>query len=214
MLNTRSHLPFFHRAVHWVARIMNSIPLCPSLLKEQSPSCAPSPVLKSQARCWSLQWLLRFMFHLWECVGHHLWGIVALGVYMLVVMNLYPCLHSLLLSDNPAMLITSVFWVHQNKQSFYTLPQKTGESDHHLFSLLSSGRHHGLEYLSWVWVLSAWSSSDASKVTLLFFPFQRGWTSQLDARVLIQVSLSVDGFHISVSMRQCWLELPILSLYG
>ena len=67
-----------------------------------------------------------------------LWG------YMLVVMNLHPCLHSLLLPDNPAMLITSVFWVQQNKQSFYTLPQKDGESDCHLFSLFSSGRHHGL----------------------------------------------------------------------
>lgn len=36
-------------------------------------------------------------------------GICGSGVYMLVVMNLYPFLCSLLFPDNPAMAVSSVF---------------------------------------------------------------------------------------------------------
>lgn len=50
------------------------------------------------------------------CFRHHRWGFVALGcVEVLIVMNLYPFLVLLLLPDNPAMVASSVFWVHQDK---------------------------------------------------------------------------------------------------
>lgn len=83
--------------------------------EEQSQSCAPSP---SPAKS---SWLLRSSVaaevHM-PSVGVFQapsLGICGSGVYMLIVMNLYPFLCSLLLPDNPAMVASSVFWVHQDK---------------------------------------------------------------------------------------------------
>ena len=84
-------------------------PTLPHPSEEQSQSCAPSP---SPAES---NWLLRssvaaevHMPSVGVCQAPSL-GICGSGVYMLVVMNLYPFLCSLLLPDNPAMAVSSVF---------------------------------------------------------------------------------------------------------
>lgn len=51
-------------------------------------------------------------------------------------------------SHDLAMLISSVFWVHQDKQGFGTLPQKAGELDPDLLSFFC--RSSGMGNFPWL----------------------------------------------------------------
>lgn len=80
-------------------------PTLPHPSEEQSQSCAPSgSSVAAEVHMPSVG----------LCQAPSL-GICGSGVYMSVFMNLYPFLCSLLLPDSPAMVVSSVFLVHQDK---------------------------------------------------------------------------------------------------
>ena len=212
MLIARSHMPPFHRAVHWVARTMISIPLYPTLLKSSIRVVHLLRVLLSQTGCWGLQWLLRSICHQWGCVRHHRWGFVALG-----------CICWLLWTSTPFFVLCCSQIIQQWRflqcsecikisRAFRHCPKKTGEF--RLSSVLSlfCGRSCGLGNLLGSefcqpqgWVIQAnWDCSfyPFSMAGLTFCGSWSARTSQLDSRALTKIFLSVDGCQISVSVGE------------
>ena len=157
-------MPFFHRALYWVARTTSTIPLCPTLLKS-SLRVVHLP---------GLQWLLRSICHLWGCVRHHPWGFVALGCIcqFLWTSTLFFVLCCSQIVQQWWFLQCS--WCIKISRDFRRCFKKLG-SQTLIFSVfivwekLWAGESLGL------WILSAWGRGDASKLTLHFLPFHCGW---------------------------------------
>lgn len=174
-VDCQSHMPLLHKgSTLRVTRTMSSISLYPHPSEEQSQTCAPS---LSPAKC--INGILKLLKAAVQVGGarHHHLGICGSGVYMLIVMNLYP--FSLFFV---APQIIQQWWLLQCSgcikisRDFRHCPKTTwrGGGGQTVFLSLSCGRSCGLG-ISWTPnFVSPQGRGDTSKLTF-FLPFQCGW---------------------------------------